>query len=69
MDKSDDAPIKVIDFGLSVMFEFDQEGNKVHMDTKAGTPYYIAPEVLAGKYDEQCDVWSSGLLSFSYECM
>jgi len=68
LDKSEEAPIKVIDFGLSVMFEYDKDGNKVHMDTKAGTPYYIAPEVLAGKYDEQCDIWSAGVILYILLC-
>ena len=29
-----------------------------------GTPYYIAPEVLRGDYDKQCDMWSIGVILF-----
>ena len=42
------ATVKIIDFGLSCKFE----GANDFKSTKAGTPYYVAPQVLAGKYDQ-----------------
>lgn len=41
---NDEGDLKLIDFGLS-----KQVKNK-KMQTIVGTPYYIAPEVLEGKY-------------------
>ena len=31
---------------------------------KAGTPYYMAPEVFNGPYGNKCDMWSVGVLLY-----
>jgi calcium-dependent protein kinase len=55
--------LKIIDFGLSCPFLPGQV-----LKTKAGTPYYVAPEVLTGAYDEKSDLWSSGVIMFVLHC-
>jgi calcium-dependent protein kinase len=62
-DKKPEAALKIIDFGLACHFEPGKP-----MATKAGTAYYVAPEVLKGSYDEKCDVWSAGVISFILLC-
>jgi len=54
-----DSELKMIDFGLSKHFEL---GNA--LNDPVGTPYTVAPEVIAGKYDERADVWSLGVITF-----
>lgn len=54
-----DAEIKLIDFGLSQRFAKDE-----HLKDQVGTVYTMAPELLAGDYDEKCDVWSVGVVAF-----
>ena len=35
------------------------------MHSKIGTPYYVSPEVLYGRYNKQCDLWSIGVLTYT----
>ena len=58
-----DAEIKLIDFGLSRKYSKDEK-----MHTILGTPYYVAPEVLKGNYDEKCDIWSIGAMTYLMLC-
>lgn len=53
------SEIKIADFGMSVKF-----GNNLRMKSLAGTPYYLAPEVLKGSYTKSCDVWSLGVFLY-----
>ncbi|KAJ8425295.1 hypothetical protein Cgig2_018999 [Carnegiea gigantea] len=55
--------LKLCDFGSAEWFEGG--GERVMMNGIVGTPYYVAPEVLAGReYDEKVDVWSAGVILY-----
>ena len=49
----------MIDFGLSKHFKYGE----VHHEA-VGTPYTVAPEVIKGSYDERCDIWAIGVITF-----
>jgi calcium-dependent protein kinase len=57
--KATNAPIIIVDFGTSRVFDPNEK-----MSKKIGTPFYVAPEILDGIYDEKCDVWSCGVILY-----
>ncbi|KAL3498760.1 hypothetical protein ACH5RR_041492 [Cinchona calisaya] len=59
VSKSSLSPIKLADFGLAT---YIRPGQKLH--GTVGSPFYIAPEVLAGGYNQAADVWSAGVILY-----
>jgi calcium/calmodulin-dependent protein kinase I len=67
-DTTEDAIIKITDFGLSKIFSDDLAG-EVTMKTACGTPGYVAPEVLTHEnYSSQVDLWSVGVIVYILLC-
>ncbi|PKA46216.1 Calcium-dependent protein kinase 17 [Apostasia shenzhenica] len=61
--KSSSSPIKLADFGLATHIK---PGQSLH--GTVGSPFYIAPEVLAGGYNQAADVWSAGVILYILLC-
>lgn len=61
--KEDDAPMKVIDFGLSDFIRPEQRLNDI-----VGSAYYVAPEVLHRSYSVEADIWSIGVITYILLC-
>ncbi|XP_050379584.1 calcium-dependent protein kinase 20 [Argentina anserina] len=59
VNQEEEAPLKTIDFGLSVFFRPGETFTDV-----VGSPYYVAPEVLRKNYGQACDVWSAGVIIY-----
>ena len=60
-----DGYLVMADFGLSKILA---GGKLQRMKSRAGTPYYISPEVLTGNYDVSCDMWSAGCMLYILLC-
>ncbi|XP_022722444.1 calcium-dependent protein kinase 24-like [Durio zibethinus] len=62
-DGRETAPIKAIDFGLSIFYEPGQRFSDI-----VGSPYYMAPEVLRRNYGKEIDIWSIGVILYILLC-
>lgn len=60
MDTTDDAEIKLVDFGLSKTFGPGEKCTEPY-----GTICYVAPEILLHyPYDKKVDCWSLGIILY-----
>jgi [calcium/calmodulin-dependent protein kinase] kinase len=59
---TDDDALKIVDFGVSEMFEKDSDMNTAK---SAGSPAFMPPELCVAKHGEvsgrACDIWSMGV--------
>eukprot|EP00210_Caulerpa_lentillifera_P006665 g6368.t1 len=53
------SPLKAIDFGLARYCSATGT-----LKSRAGTPLYIAPEVLRRAYGQSADLWSAGVIAY-----
>ncbi|XP_042406958.1 CDPK-related kinase 3-like [Zingiber officinale] len=61
--KDENAPMKIIDFGLSDFIRPDERLNDI-----VGSAYYVAPEVLHRSYSTEADMWSIGVIAYILLC-
>ena len=72
-----DEEVKLADFGLArgftalkTFYQLKDDSwlsyyKEYYMNTKCGTPFWMAPEVFAGRYTEKADVFSLGIIFFA----
>ncbi|KAL6004350.1 Cyclin-dependent kinase 4 [Asimina triloba] len=61
--RDEDAPMRLIDFGLSDFIRPDERLNDI-----VGSAYYVAPEVLHRSYSMEADIWSIGVITYILLC-
>lgn len=55
--------IRIVDFGLSTMFDPDDTGPQLR--DKVGTAHFMAPEILSDKsYNSKVDMWALGVVCY-----
>lgn len=52
--------MQATDFGLAIR----HARGDPKLTSRSGTPAYMAPELVSQWYDEKCDVWSVGMLTY-----
>jgi hypothetical protein len=63
-DLSDDAHVKIVDFGLSKILGINEKSNEAY-----GTLSYAAPEVIQkNDYNNKIDIWSLGVVMYFMIC-
>lgn len=58
MNDSNSLSLKLVDFDTATVFR------NTSFRKMFGTPLYMAPEIVKGKYNEKCDLWSCGIILF-----
>lgn len=59
LNNEPNSPLKAIDFGLARYCSATGT-----LSARAGTPLYIAPEVLRRAYGQSADLWSAGVIAY-----
>ena len=59
--KDDQRTIKIIDMGLAITWDEVLTGK----NGPCGTPNYIPPETISGKFHMKSDIWSLGCIFFA----
>eukprot|EP00388_Colpodella_angusta_P007921 GDKJ01022004.1.p1 GENE.GDKJ01022004.1~~GDKJ01022004.1.p1 ORF type:complete len:613 (-),score=160.07 GDKJ01022004.1:1791-3629(-) len=60
-DESDEADLKLIDFGFSKIWN-PLKSRRMH--ATCGSVAYVSPDTLTGSYTNACDMWSLGVLVY-----
>eukprot|EP00977_Amphora_coffeiformis_P006523 scaffold1400_cov175-Amphora_coffeaeformis.AAC.14 len=65
-DLLEEQPDYCFDEAEALRKHFQHPGEVQH--DMVGTPYTVAPEVIRGNYDEKCDLWAIGVLTYIMLC-
>jgi calcium-dependent protein kinase len=63
VDDSSSSDIKCSDYGLAMSY-IPNNPDGLLLTKRAGTPAYMAPEVVLRRYNEKADLWGAGMLMY-----